>query len=436
MHSGQTSREKNVHPVITLIGRLLLLPLGIVVTLLLLEAGVRILRLAPPPISPGYFWTTDHPLGWALTPNAEGRWFNSWYEYDLEIRINSHGLRDDEHTYEKPPGTYRIVILGDSLVEAAQVPLEEAWHQILEQRLNEMAEMPIEVIAAGVGGWGTDQELLWFLSEGIKYEPDLVLLTFFPWNDFMNNSRPLEVRNQGSVLKPFFQWQDGRLEVDNFPFEPPPDPATDADQKATPIPPYPLAFAQPWLKAHSALYRYLDAALREVAPSFMVRLVRLGLYPPGRESKLHELGPDYIPVTYGACQTPPTAEWVEAFAITDAIVQQMRQEVEQRGIAFAVVLASAPGELEPAYWRQINRSYPAMQRLVWDPQQPHRIAEQMLTEAGIPYLDLHPICQEQQECTRTQLYFVHDGHWTSAGHRLVGEAATRFLQTEGLLPDR
>ena len=43
----------------------------------------------------------------------------------------------------------------------------------------------VEVINAGVSAWGSDQALLWYRNEGAKYEPDLVILGFFPGNDFL-----------------------------------------------------------------------------------------------------------------------------------------------------------------------------------------------------------------------------------------------------------
>ncbi|MBA3965437.1 MAG: hypothetical protein H0X47_06640 [Nitrospirales bacterium] len=50
--------------------------------------------------------------------------------------FNSHGFRDYERTYEKPKDTFRILIFGDSYVEALQVPLEESFPALLEQKLN------------------------------------------------------------------------------------------------------------------------------------------------------------------------------------------------------------------------------------------------------------------------------------------------------------
>ena len=45
----------------------------------------------------------------------------------VQIRINSHGFRDRERTLEKPPGTWRIAALGDSVAFGWGVPTEEVF---------------------------------------------------------------------------------------------------------------------------------------------------------------------------------------------------------------------------------------------------------------------------------------------------------------------
>ena len=52
------------------------------------------------------------------------------------MQINREGLRDVEHQYAKPPGVFRILVLGDSFVEAMHVPLESTFPRRLEERLN------------------------------------------------------------------------------------------------------------------------------------------------------------------------------------------------------------------------------------------------------------------------------------------------------------
>jgi len=121
-------------------------------------------------------------------------------------RINSHGLRDREYDHGKPPGTFRILALGDSYTEGFQVHLEKTWPKLLERRLNEQhGRLKYEVINAGRSSMGTGTEYLYYLKRGQSYHPDLVLLLFNS-NDFANNSRELNGR-----LQPYFSLSGEKL---------------------------------------------------------------------------------------------------------------------------------------------------------------------------------------------------------------------------------
>ena len=42
------------------------------------------------------------------------------------VRTNSAGLNDSEYTLEKPPGTYRVAVIGDSQTMASGVERDES----------------------------------------------------------------------------------------------------------------------------------------------------------------------------------------------------------------------------------------------------------------------------------------------------------------------
>ncbi|MDW8270542.1 MAG: SGNH/GDSL hydrolase family protein, partial [Anaerolineae bacterium] len=194
---------------------------SIIGVLLGAEVYFRLAVPVHPGVPMGWFWRVPDPItGWSLQPGVSGRSYNDVYEYDVSVQINDLGLRSPADIgYEKKEGVYRIMVLGDSFVEAMQVELEETFGQQLARILNEKGYR-VEVINAGVGGWGTDQELLWLRHEGYKYHPDLIILTIYPRNDFMNNYQPLESANNGINLKPYFRLVGGRLELELFPFDP------------------------------------------------------------------------------------------------------------------------------------------------------------------------------------------------------------------------
>ena len=68
--------------------------------------------------------------GFTYIPQAYYRHTKEGYS---EGRFNSHGFRDYERTYEKPSGVFRILVLGDSYIEALQVQLEDSFTALLEK---------------------------------------------------------------------------------------------------------------------------------------------------------------------------------------------------------------------------------------------------------------------------------------------------------------
>jgi lysophospholipase L1-like esterase len=104
-----------------------------------------------------------------------------------DVKINSLRLRDREIPYERTPGVLRILMIGDSVTFGWGVGQEETTSKRLEKLLND-ANIRAEVINAGVGNYNTAMEVEYFLSDGLKYTPDLVVLNYF-----INDAEPTPV---------------------------------------------------------------------------------------------------------------------------------------------------------------------------------------------------------------------------------------------------
>lgn len=130
------------------------------------------------------FWRADPLLGWSHEPGAAGTFVGPepWpIEFEAPVRINSLGLRGPE--LEPPsPGGLRVLLLGDSMVAGFEVPYRETFGARLEERLARELGAPVQVINAGVRGYGTDQSALYYRERGRALEPDLVVL-FHSGND-------------------------------------------------------------------------------------------------------------------------------------------------------------------------------------------------------------------------------------------------------------
>ncbi|MDP6935273.1 MAG: GDSL-type esterase/lipase family protein, partial [Myxococcota bacterium] len=114
---------------------------------------------------------------------------------DLEIpfQTNSQGFRDTEHTLFKSPGTYRVVVLGDSFTVGDGVLAEQAWPQVLQSRLRQRMGQPaargavsgVEVINTAVMSYGTMDEVVALQRWGLQYRPDAVVVGLY-----LNDAKP------------------------------------------------------------------------------------------------------------------------------------------------------------------------------------------------------------------------------------------------------
>ena len=152
------------------------------VLLVLAEASLQMFAL----LYPSYdvlFLQPDRVLGWKQVPNLRWEWAGLyWYASDFKVDImtNSLGFRDKTRAVPKPYGVKRVAFLGDSFIEAVQVPLEKTAGQLLEQRLNSASVQDRsrrwEVLNFGISNYGVGQYLLTWEQYAKNYEPDYIAI--------------------------------------------------------------------------------------------------------------------------------------------------------------------------------------------------------------------------------------------------------------------
>lgn len=115
----------------------------------------------------------DDKIVYELRPHTKGMFVGQ------EISINSLGMRDRERSLEKPPGTFRILALGDSHTFGWGVRQEDTWPSVLEEMLLKNApSRRIEVMNLGVPGYNTVQEVQVFSTKVEALDPDLVIVNY------------------------------------------------------------------------------------------------------------------------------------------------------------------------------------------------------------------------------------------------------------------
>lgn len=400
--------------------KLALLGCVVALTLLVAETGLRLhlygtLSL-PPNRLPSELRETHPTRGWCLTPGAAGH-FRSM-AYDTRVRINSRGLRDVEHEYDKPPGTFRIVVLGDSYMEAYHVDLEQSLPRLLER---ELTGRNVEVINLGTGGYGTAQELLYLEEEGLRYEPDLILLAFYFGNDLRNNHRALETLIFGeNSLKSF-----GR-----------PYAAIDENGGGLTISVPDYERARAWVE------RARQRRAREIADQplldgvLIARLIQGALHDPVPYDPNVHWGP-FVAGFDGASGDGRPAEdyermWNEAWEVTEGLVLRISEVARENGAEPALFLVPDAIQTEQRILGAVRRRFPALEIDLT------RSHERMLAFGArhdLPVLDLLPHFHEAMQRGEGPLFPVRgDLHWNAAGHRVAARELARYLEEHGLVP--
>ncbi len=386
--------------------------LGLLLGLVLLEGILRVVYRSDTFVQP------DPSLGWFHIPNYEG-WQRGW-EFRVRRKINSKGLRDREYPYEKPEGVFRILVLGDSHAAGHGVDLQDAFPKVLEAQLNGNSPGKFEVINGGVGGYGTANELAFFLTEAHKYEPDIVLLSFVTGTDVRDNSPELQPEFGPKASKPVLL--NHRL-LEPVAASPLPaqqstnDPSTSSGRgpgERTGA----ISFGdfQKFFLRNSKLYPLIESwAL--ASPPLVRFLGTRNLFDA--TSYLWIYAPRY------------TVDQEEAWALTRALIVQLQKEVEARGAKLVVVIGTNKAQVDERLWQTLLDGFPSLEG--YDVEKPDRILMAFLEERGIPYLQLLPHFREYTKNTGDYLFYHFDGHWNAEGHRLAGEAIYNYLIETGLV---
>jgi len=163
--------------------------------LILLEVGLRV--YAGPP---GYQF--DPELITSLTPNVSKVYFRSvdggprWVRW----RTNEDGFRGP--ALQNTP-SLRVMVYGDSNVQARFSVQEETFTGQLQRLLRDSTRSNVEVINAGIVGYGPDQNLLRLESDVDRYHPGFIIFHLFTENDFGDivRNRLFELDENGALVQ-------------------------------------------------------------------------------------------------------------------------------------------------------------------------------------------------------------------------------------------
>lgn len=386
------------------------------ISLVLAELGLRLAlgRSLRVQTRTGPLRALDPILGWKYLARTTLRIEHP--DYSVELRTNSRGFRDAERATPKRAGVMRVAILGDSFVAGIQVAQAERFSERLEVLLGRSRE--VEVVNLGIGGYSTAQELLAYRQEGIRLQPDVVILAVCTLNDATNNSRALST---GSIASHQFlplarPYPDGE------------DPAHEPlrVERRT----YTEARAR---KDAEARRRSSEGLLAQRWRTSTLRrtIQHLNSPPLGRSDPNVRYGAylDHFDPRHPSAVFPPqlySLEWPRAWAWTRRLIETIASEVEAEGATFVLVHAPQRIECVPEAQERVRSRYPT---LSFDFSKPSRFLAELSLENRMHYLSP----QDQFEELGASAFFRSDFHWTPLGHSAMAEALAKYLDSSGIL---
>jgi hypothetical protein len=317
-------------------------------------------------------------------PNQTGvKWVKS--DYRCLFRINNEGWNSkyDHYQFTKSHKN-RIVIIGDSYVEAFMVDLDKSLAEELEAKLR---IDKYEVYRFGIGGAPLSQYLQILRKEAIKYAPDYVVIVMIH-NDF---DESYEYR-PGRCTSSFLKLQIGEKGVIEIPPEP---------------------YTEKWIVSFlrsSAIFRFFYFGER-IHPPNLRRLKRLIHRREKTESTL--------PIWQGNIDITHLAEKRGKNIITtEYVFREMEKLARQRNFKLLIIMdgdrqSIYQGKEAPTLYENGALSL-------------NRLAAVAAEKINIPFIDLHPIFARDYQLHQKKFDYPHDSHWNAYGHKIVAETIYKY----------
>lgn len=335
-------------------------------------------------------------------PGQQGR-YRVQEEIDAPFAINAQGWNAARPSFDpaKPAGATRVAIIGDSFIEAFQVP---ATASVAEQLEALPGRTKVEALRFGMSG-APFSHYLWMLErEALRFRPDVVVLNLVH-NDFDESWR-----DAGGRYGIAFQHL-----------------AAEGDRIAGWIEPKPYDAGVSDLLMRSATLRFLRFNRQVSRAALTTALFGETAAPPPRKDRPPPAGAGAGSAVLREAAKASNLPWVDAnvylervfedpdllAAATDAMVARAAALAKQHGFR---LLLTMDGVRQAIYEGRDSRAL-ALNRLV----------AEMAARHGVDFVDLHPRFAEAWARERQRFDHVHDNHWNVRGHAVAARAIRDWL---------
>lgn len=385
----------------------MLLPLGV---LLLLEAGFRL--LTPFPAGTMGTYEVNDDFLYFHKPGSKGHEVNARGEFaPVKLRYNALGFRGDDIPSGRTPGVLRIVVLGDSFVEARQVREEATAAALLASLLppglkpanakdaNAKAAKTedvntkaakAEVVNAGCSAYTTTTAYLLLKHRILPLRPDVVFY-LFAYNDYYDN---FVYGNYSAYPAIFDERPDPKLRPTAY-MSAPDKPLTTR------------------IVEHSALLSYF-AALFGPRPDLTVRP-----YPMMDETAFHK--------NWALINKPDLdADERHVLDFTHEGLRRMDEACRRAGTTFVVLVLPLPMQVAPHEWAGGKAGLGYLPHQTMDATTYQERIVRFCNDKGIQVVDLLPAFRRVSTAA-SPLFYEYEGHMTEAGQAAFARVMAEYI---------
>jgi hypothetical protein len=304
--------------------------------------------------------------------NSYNRYRGKPFSANYDSQLNSQGFQGPEFTQEKPANTYRILSIGDSFAFGI-LPIQYNYNSRIERQLNrQLADRgkQFQVINMGIPSTGPRDYLALLTNEGIKLNPDMVMLSVFIGNDTLEAERAIDKQRDWYTYSYVLSFLNYVIQVQQ--------------------------------KYEGELYgpnaTYVDDKPSLAADKFLeIQTGRAAIFAKDKPEAL------------------------EAFNNQVEYIKQIKKICDSRNIKLLVVLLPDENQINSELQKQVI-SMAQIDPANFDIRLPNQLFSEVFKEEKIDYLDLLDgfLVASKKE----NLYKPQDTHWNIAGNRVASRLIT------------
>jgi hypothetical protein len=334
----------------------------------------------------------------------------------IRYKINSQGFRGAE--LARLGESMRVLVYGDSYIQGDFARTEDTFTEQLKGRLAGKTDQSIEVVNAGVAGYGPDQELRRMEEELPALKPNLVIVAIYAGNDFYDIVRDKLYRLSS----------DGSLQENPSEFL---DAATVSDMSRSRSEPILRRIMSAVISRLIASRGDAFATGREARRARVDTALQQGIavyrqYVIEGDNAVHNL--QWDPYNADVSLTPTSESARYKIAMMEQIMRRMSETAAKSHSALVFLLIPSVidvadendvGEVDPEKYPDYKRS------TLTD------ILEQICQRNGLRAVNLFgPFWERRAD----DLYLkAPDGHWSPRGQAYAAELVSEFVSARNLL---